>query len=425
MAPLALIIAPFWRQPFHLGHRRIDRYRRWLNEVGWEVTLVRAGETAGEELFDWGRELTVRDPLGLHPNPVAAPPPSLQRREYGVLTHAAALLAFNPDPGIAWARRAAADPRVRAAAARADLVLASSPPESAHLAALPLARLGGARLLVDQRDGWLDEPLKPALSRWRLQRWREARLERRVLAEADRIFVSSPQWQTLLLERYPQLAERVTVLTNCYPPGKVPRYRKSPAPGEELRLLYAGQFTGSKFNNRPDLLFGPLLEGLRAFPGATRTLVRGRFTRLDLQELSRWRRDFAEVGHRLEFLPPIEDETLRKELSEADGLLLLSATRASLPAKLFDYLPAGGPILAVTPEGSAVWEVGAGLPQMFRLAPGPSEAKSAVTDFLTACRTGVGAARLPDQFQEDNCRKLFYAAIEPLVLPAGTVSRKF
>lgn len=407
-APLALIVAPFWRQPQHVGNKRIARFLRWFHTLGWQTLVIRAGTTDHQQDGHWGPEITVTDPLGLHPDPGAPGPSPLRRREYDPLTRLAATLVFNPDPGIVWVRRILRHQQVRQAAARAELILASSPPESVHLAALALSTAGPARLWVDMRDGWLDEPLKPALHRSSLQRHREGRLERRVFAAAERILVSSPVWQALLLERYPALQSRVAVLTGSCPDDQEAAPPLPPAGDRTLRLVHAGQFAGSKFNNRPGLLLAPLLEGAGEIRQRLEIILQGRFLGSDLREIGHWQERFAARGHRLETRPPVPAEALAETLRQAHGLLLLSATRASLLAKLFDYLPSGRPILAVTPPGSAVWREADRIPRMFPvpLHPDP-ESLPAVGAFLQAAASGQPFTELPGWFREEQVFRIF------------------
>ena len=144
----ALLIAPFWRRPNHLSAVRTERFIRWLKSDGWEIVLVRAGEM--DQVFEqpWGVEIAIKDPLGLHPEQTAASEHQAQK-QYSRSTQLAAALLFNPDPGILWARRAARHPLVLEHGKNADIVLSSSPPESAHLCAARSVKT--SRRKVDDR----------------------------------------------------------------------------------------------------------------------------------------------------------------------------------------------------------------------------------------------------------------------------------
>jgi len=404
----ALLLAPFWSRPQHVGRQRVERFLRWLQNAGWSIVLVRAGDRDVVESAPWGLEISIRDPLGLHREVSQGGTPSCLKKEYPVWIRYAAYLIFNPDPGIVWARRVIGNPHIQEAARQAEWILASSPPESAHVAARFLAEQSGARLLVDMRDGWLDEPLKDSLNRSSVRRWREGRLERRVLESADRITVTSSLWRELLSERYPRWAEKVSVLPNCYPPEGQKSAEGFPASGR-IVLLHAGQFTGSKFNNRPELLLAPIIESAGSELGAKLSVnLRGRFTRKDLKEIKFWQKRYRQWGADLAIYPPVSPQELAPLLRKASGLLLLSATRASIVAKLFDYLPSRRPILAVTPEGSSIWKIAASVPQMFSVNPDQPEAmQKKVREFLDACQSKEIDSAVPEEFTEQFQEKIF------------------
>src|SRR5439155_23190521 len=63
----------------------------------------------------------------------------------------------------------------------------------------------------------------------------------------------------------------------------------------------------------------------------------------------------AGLASRVEFLPRVAYEASLAELSRASALLLLQASPDTVdlvPAKLFEYLRAGRPVLALVPDGA-------------------------------------------------------------------------
>lgn len=403
-----MIIAPFWRQPQHVGVYRIDRFVRWLSAESVEVILVRAGRTDQVRHVAWGVEITVRDPLGLYHDPAEQAPRTPVRRP-SRLRRLAAYLLFNPDPTVVWAKRAARHPAVLEHGRDVDWVLSSSPPESAHVAASLLAMRLGTDLIVDLRDGWLDEPLKPLLQRSRIQRWREGRLESRVLRQAKHIFVTSIVWRSLLERRLPFTLGKTTVLTNGYPPGWGATIqqggRRSASDG--LTLLHAGRFSGSSNARTINLLLEPILKGARYGNVKGKAILLGRLEPEDLAEVDYWKPQMEAAGWSLEWHAPIPRLEMLKRLSEADGLLLLSASHAAIPSKLFEYLPTGRPILALTPRDSAVWTLGQHLPQVFLAdCTLPDQDAGTVARFLAACAAGQPFV-VPADFNEETLSQVF------------------
>lgn len=359
----AVIFAPFWRQAGHVGNNRVDRFVRWLFEAGYFVVIIRAGGADGERPEPWGEEITIRDPLGFYRDvglngkqPVARKPNKLRR--------SLSYWFFNPDPTVVWARLAAKHPMVIQASKGASFVLSSSPPESSHFGAWKLSQCLKIPHLVDMRDGWLDEPLKPLLRSSALRRWQEGRMEARILRDATVIQVTSDVWQELLCQRLPELSAKVKVLTNGYP-QHVPEKIKAEGPvvKDSLLLIHAGRFLGSRLTQRPELLLQPLLEAVskQSCTGVIQLL--GNLSSEELVLIDRFKVPFAEHGWTIDCPGSLQRQELLQRLPQADGLLLLSASYAAIPSKLFEYIPTGKPIFVVTEKNSATWRICEELPQ--------------------------------------------------------------
>lgn len=413
VARKVMIVAPFWGQAQHVGVYRVDRFVRWLSAAGLEVILVRAGRTDQVRYVAWGVEITVRDPLGLYDGQTEKSSPASARRP-SRLRRLAAYLVFNPDPTVVWAKRAARHRSVLEHGRGVDWVLSSSPPESAHVAASLLAKRLGAALIVDMRDGWLDEPLKPLLQKSRVQRWREGWLEARILRQAKHIFVTSTVWRSLLESRLALTRGKTTVLTNGYPLGwdAAAGAGSRRSTGGEIVLLHAGRLSGSSNARTANLLLEPILRGARLGKTQGKVVLLGRLEPGDLAGINYWKPQLEAAGWAIELHAPIPRAEMFKRLTEADGLLLLSASHAAIPSKLFEYLPAGRPILALTPRDSAVWSLCESLPQVF-LADYTQQDQAAdtVARFLAACSAGGQRFVVPADFSEKALSRVFAEAL--------------
>jgi hypothetical protein len=410
-----VIFAPFWRDSSHVGGYRVARFVRWLAAAGVKIVIVRAGRTAGVERTSRTVEVTVPDPFGFYGDAESggggvqhAPrKPNRLRRYLGYWL-------FNPDPTVVWAKRAASDPSVLREAAEADVVLASSPPESAHVGALHLAERLGARLWSDLRDGWLDEPLRPVLRDSRLRQWWESRLERRILERAERVFVTSEVWREMLLRRIPALRGRVMVLTNAYPDIEMPA-GASPAAEGEMVLLHAGRFTGSSLRRSPELLLDPLVARLRAHPHSRpgRIVLVGRLEDTDRPAIDRAAEALGGTGWEVDVRDQLPRAELMRMVAQAHGLLLLSISDAAIPSKLFEYIPTRRPLLVVTPRESGTWRACAELPQAVLLAPdaGAEEREAAIGRFLELAGGRGHAADVPQRFTEGAIHHIFGEAV--------------
>lgn len=407
-----LIFAPFWGQPGHVGHTRVERMIRWLNAAKYAVVVVRAGTGDHVRLEPWGTEVTVRDPLGLY-RPASDVGTGTAGRRPNSVRRAIAYRVFCPDPSIVWAYRAASHPQVRRYAEGASLVVSSSPPESAHIGASKLARALGVGHLVDMRDGWLDEPLRSLIESSELRRWREARLESRVLRQAAAIIVTSEVWKDLLCGRLPSVAAGVHVVTNTYPPHEVARRTEGPRGREGgLLLLHAGRFGASRSTQDLTLLLDPLLAAAAVSNVEAAVQLIGELTLDEAASVESYGSRFAAENWRIRVGARMPRRQLLAALAEASGLLLLCASMAAVPSKLYEYIVTGRPILAVTPKGSATWRICAQLEQGYLLDLREPGGVAVVQRFLAACARRDDSYSVPHQYSEDSVSRTFLELIE-------------
>lgn len=411
----AVIIAPFWRSPGHVGNYRVDRFVRWLSTVDVNIVLVRAGSFDQRIATPWGLEITIADPLKLYTDENQRAPTAPSRRRPNPIRRMLAYAILSPDPTIVWAKRVARHPFVLEHSENASFVLSSSPPESSHIAAHRLATRFGIPLIVDMRDGWLDEPLKPLLRVSRLQVWREGRLERAVLKQAERIFVTSNIWKEMLQARLPLVRGKTIVLTNGCPIYAPIRHGGSKRNSKKgILLVHAGRFTGSSLSRRVELLLKPLHDSLHAGFPVGEILLIGSMENDDLEDVNPWKQRFLNKGWELNVKPAVSRERVLSILSEADGLLLLSASRAAIPSKLFDYLVSERPILVATPRNSAVWEISMKAPQIISFDYSMDDFHPTVERFLGAAQNEVSSP-IPSEFREAHLSQCFLEEVLEVV----------
>ncbi|MFT6349722.1 MAG: hypothetical protein ACJAYB_002757 [Psychromonas sp.] len=327
--------------------------------------MIRAGSADAIRDESWGQEITVHDRLGLYRDADSDSAVVANPRKPNKWRRALAYWLFNPDPTVVWSRSAARHPKVVAAMEGAQFILSSSPPESAHVGAWILASKTSVPHIVDMRDGWLDEPLKPILRSSALRRWQEGRLERRILQNAKGIQVTSTVWKNLLCGRYARLATKVQVLTNGYPENSQALRATDGVRVEsaETVLIHAGRFTGSRLTQYPALLLEPLLKNIANSSNTGIIRLIGALTKEELAQIALYEPRFKAIGWQIETNGAIPRAELLEQLPKADGLLLLSASYAALPSKVFEYIPTGLPIFVVTEKGSATWDICESLPQ--------------------------------------------------------------
>lgn len=413
-----LIIAPFWNNPRHVGAYRLNRIVGWLTRKNVPVVLIKAGPLDGVQPGPLGPEISIRDTLGFFKDTHDQLRPGGWSRLFYLPARWLARRVLLPDPGILWALRVAAHPLVAQHVADVTHVVASNPPESPHLAAAFIARRLRAHLVVDMRDGWLDEPLRPMLQRSRLRRRCEAVIEKHVLRRARHIFVTSDVWREMLVARLPAAKCKTVVLTNAYPPshGKSAGARSGPTTdrrsGRRLTLTHVGRFTGSSNSRRPARLLKPLLEGVRGISCEGDLVMLGDLTAEDLAEAKSFGAEFASVGWRVSAPGPVSRKEALQFINSADGLLLLSTSHAAIPSKLFEYIATAKPILALAPADSAVWRLGQRLVQMHVVdyTGQKEDQRAAIARFVDACACGV-LGDIPAEFSDAGTSQIFYSAL--------------
>lgn len=215
---------------------------------------------------------------------------------------------------------------------RFDLIISSYGPPASHLIARTAKRLFSAKWVADFRDLWVDNHIYRGLFPFTLV---ERYLEKRVVREAGLITTVSEGLKKKLLERYPQA--KVAVITNGFDPENFPKTVEK-VKREKFRLVY----TGTLYQGRNDLssLF-QALKGLQNLELYFYGTVHEEFFRL----ISHY--GLEGIVH---YGGVVSHPSALQLQQEADGLLLLdylSAYDGVLTGKVFEYLYANPPLLAV------------------------------------------------------------------------------
>ncbi len=257
-----------------------------------------------------------------------------------------------PDKDVFWILPAVAAGLRVARKERINAIVTTSPPPTTHLVGACLASLTGIPHVVDFRDLWTQGPRyhlypRPAIARsW--DRW----LERRILARAKGVSAATSTFVEQLLSNNPDLRrERVVTILNGLDLDDFCQLAFPACKNPQFTILHLGSLYGLR---DPSFFFAALDRFLSLRPEMRSELVvrfigdaghhASRLHGTVLQEIVQFQK------HR----PHREVLT---ELWSADLLLLIlgfTVTEAgTIPAKLFEYIATGRPILALTPGGEA------------------------------------------------------------------------
>ncbi len=228
-----------------------------------------------------------------------------------------------------------------------DLVYSTSPPDSSHLVARSVARRFGMPWVADFRDPWIALHLRrPPTPFHRF--WHE-KLERGVM-EADAVLVTTEWHRGALQSSFPRA--RIERVPNGYDEDDFAGLDSLGPPERPFTIMHGGMLTLGRS-------IGPFLDGLSLFCGMRPE------SRKDLRVVflgSRESRNEELVaGAGLEDVVSFEDnvghaECVKRERS-SHALLLLKHDddryRGLVPGKLYEYIGARRPVLAVVPPGEA------------------------------------------------------------------------
>ena len=231
-----------------------------------------------------------------------------------------------------------------------DVVVTSGPPHCVHLVGLYLKRSSGVTWLADFRDPWVAGNFTVQTDWW----WNSsARVgERWVFDRADAIIANAPNAQKIVATHYPQHADKIHCVTNGYDPTQFVGLVHSPS--KRFVVTHAGELYAGR-DPRPFLDAVRLTldenqgERDRLIIDFVGSASSGEF---DLNaEIEK--RGLAGTVHSIGTVPYRQS---LERMARSDLLLLIDSPSRTVgvPAKLYEYIGAKRPILALASAESDV-----------------------------------------------------------------------
>ena len=419
-----LLVTWFFPPANTMGALRLAKFAKYLVGQGHEVRVICARDLpfpqtlpveVAPELITWTRWRDInwlpRAVQGLRRragggavNPSRAPEsPATDSGGGGVLRKLSRLYthALNvPDRQVGWLPYAVAGGRRVLRGFKPDLVFASAPPFTGLVAGAWLARAHGVPWVAEYRDRWSEDPYDE-LPPWRrrLDRWCEERL----LRDARAVVTVSEPWAADYRARW---GKPTAVIYNGFDPDDFPAdYPRGAARPDTLEIVY----TGVLYPDRRDPT--PLFRALASM-GAEADGITARFFGSDPKTLTRMAaaagaERFVEINGSVPYA-----EAVRLQM-QADILLLLQwndpREAGNVPGKLFEYLGARRPVLAIGFEGGVpamlLQERGAGV-----LLNDPAAIAGQLRAWRAAKRAG-SLALLPEAARADLSRPEQFAKL--------------
>lgn len=351
-----LVLSYFYPPLAGGGVHRVLSFTQHLPRHGWACTVVCAGE---HDYWVRDESLRARVPEGteiLRAEGGSALSTLLRfRRAAGTdgrrsgagfaLLRPLSELFLLPDSYIGWAGKARAVAERRIAAGGIDAILSSSPPDSAHLAAAPLAQAHGLPWVADFRDPWIGLSFKQPPTPWHAARQRA--LESRVVTQADLVLAASQTHHDALAQR-PDAPRRLQFLPNGF----------EPAPEADAPAAHPAHFTIA-FTGQLSLMedAGTLLEALRELFARDPRARDEVHVELAGPYDDTWAQRVSALGLTgIVGLPgPLPHAASRALQRRADLLMLWKPRgegfRTMVPGKTYEYLDSGRPVVALLPAG--------------------------------------------------------------------------
>ena len=356
-----VLVLAYYFPPFGMGGvQRVTKFVKYLPGLGWKPYVLTV-----KEADYWAKDCSLLKELpsetevirtgSFDPLRISRIMKGLFRRgerkqeSAGVSSRKGSKLSswlFFPDSKIGWLPFALMKGLFLCRKERFDLIFSSSPPPSLHLTGFLLKLATGLPWIADFRDPWtgyklerLPTPLHVLLRRV---------VERLILSKADRVIAANPAIKGILESRHPDRS-KVCLVEQGYDEED---FDAIPSTSPEIFVIgYLGTLS-------PDCDPEPFLAALGDLVAAgaiPRDRVRfvhvGVCTGIDFDGLVR-RYGLEDVVKKGEYLP--HKEAL-KEMGGTSLLLLATSDHPLIfPAKVFECLRLGKPILAVVNPKSQI-----------------------------------------------------------------------
>ncbi len=369
-----LVITYYWPPSGGVGVQRWLKHTKYLPEWGWEPVVL----TPSNPFFDLKDPSLEKDILPeteVLKIPIWEPYKlaetfsgkkgqenmnrgmALEGSRKGLLSDLMVWMRGNiliPDPRLFWVRPAT-DFALRIIESNdIKAIITTGPPHSMHLIGRKLKKKTRLPWIADFRDPWTKWEILHRMNLSSPAMNLHKKLERSVLQEADLILAATPG----VKEDLDLLGARksLTLLNGVDEEDLPPDYPQL-SPPDKFRIVYVGQMNEKR---NPLSLWEALDELIRedsAFAGMLEVSLTGTISSSVRDSISR----FPALEHKCILKSHINHKDVFGLYKTAAVLLLMVekdvASRVVIPAKLYEYLTAGRPILYIGDPGNGAGEI--------------------------------------------------------------------
>ena len=342
-----LIIAYYYPPAGGAGVQRTLKFTKYLPDFGW-IPHVLTVNASNYQLLDHSFDAEIPPAVQIHRAPAARLPTWVPWRLRNLITRWLLVV----DEQIGWYPYAVRAGKELLNEHKINAIYSTSPPYTDQLVGYALKRLTNLPWLVDFRDPWVGNFARRNPTR--IHQQLDNHFEKIVIHNANQIIVVSPWMQADLLVRYPDLAEDKVY---CLPNG----YDSADFTGNQIVNISKDKFsivhTGSFYSRYRTTEY--FIEALQKATTENR-ILRDKLQVFFVGNIGRTTKDMisqSSVADLIEVTGYLPHQQSVAYLPYADALLLViesgPGSQAVLTGKLFEYLAARRPILALVPEGAA------------------------------------------------------------------------
>lgn len=328
------------------GIQRTLKFSQYLPEFDWEPIVLTAhpraySSTSNHQIGEISDQLAVYRAFALDTS-----------KHLSFMGHYPGLLAL-PDRWVSWGIGAIPMGLHLIRKYRPNVIWSTYPVATAHLIGLSLCRLTGIPWVADLRDPMTDTDYPPDPFTRRMYQW----IEEKTITYCTRAVLTTPGAIKDYETRFPQAtASRFCLIENGYDEENFVAAEASigvrVSKNRQFVLVHSGIIYPSE---RDPVAFFEALAALLQLelisPLTLKVILRATAHDEYLLRLI----DKYGIGAVVSLAPPIPYRDALSEMLAADGLLILQASNCNnqIPAKLYEYLRARRPILALTdPTGN-------------------------------------------------------------------------
>jgi glycosyltransferase involved in cell wall biosynthesis len=371
-----LMIAYYFPPNAAVGGKRIARFCRYFPEYGINphVLTLDAASCASLDLtfaqsinvpttqarprstaLDWYKRATqVRNGKAGSPATGVPSDASATKRSRMLDSVSKSVLALMTMPDV---QRGWYQPAVKAGAdlirnQRFDVIMSSGPPWTAHEVGHKLSRRFGLPWIVDFRDAWVSDHWRDDYPDWRNRvDWHT---EDRWLRDASLVLTTTERLRDSMLKNHRHTpSSRIVTITNGFDGAISPLQQVQPVSNsDQIVFVHTGELYRGRRIDTLCAAVQKLTQG-GAFGERRPKLIFIGETDPEIEASARTTTPELFENGSVEFRPPVSWEEAQAALKGSDVLLLVQGDHpTAIPAKFFEYLQTGKPILAIGAGGA-------------------------------------------------------------------------